>query len=75
MDRDRLGRVLREAWSKAALGRNLYGGIIEHVPSWDQMTEEEKEVDRKAAEAVVAEYANYVIKKSLLSVLTWINNG
>lgn len=47
-DRDRLGRLVRETWVRAAVGYNG-GDSRRHLP-WDELTEEEKEVGRQIGE-------------------------
>lgn len=49
--RNRLGQVVREAWTDWAREQPRHAG--EQFPTWDEMDEADREGDRRIAEAVV----------------------
>jgi hypothetical protein len=57
--RDRLGRVVREAWTEWAREQPRHAG--EQFLSWDEMREEDKEGDRRIAEAVAKALAELLV--------------
>ena len=52
MDRDAMGKIVRKVWVNRCLLKP--GGLDRNYPTWENLTEFERETDRQIAEAVLS---------------------
>lgn len=57
VNRERLGQVVREAW--VAFCREIGDDKPSHVAPWEELSEQDREVDRRIGEAVVREWRSW----------------
>ncbi len=67
LDRETLGRVVREAWVACKLEEVAQGIPVrgDHLVEWDRLPEREKEAARRIGETVAAFVVGYLDAKSL----------